>query len=393
MSRASLFTLTAFALALATALGGACGDSHPPPPSASTSASSSSGGVGGDAFDAGIPDGPVPCPDATGLCACEEVDVIQNIPNLYFVLDTSGSMNAPVDASSTRYDLVREAAVDMVRKLGHLVRVGAATFPHIDGNLGECSAGGEVFPTQLGDPPSLGEGPVTKAFRDAITYQPVGGTPTAATLNALVTQLGALEGTTYVLLATDGGPNCNLDDPCAIDACMPNIDAFPGCGPNLNCCDPANGGTWGNCLDAPAAIGATQLLAEAGILSYVIGIPGSEAYEPTLIAMAQAGNAPPPPGSDVPYYDASDLYALDDVFAEIASLAISCEFDLGGAPPDPSLVNVYLDGELLSYEPLDHWAFKDDHTVELRGATCTRLKTGSIGKVQIVAGCPTEGPK
>lgn len=384
--------VSVFGLLFASALFGACGDEHPPPPQASASASASSG-AGGDAFDAGIPDGPVPCPDATGLCACEEVEIIQNTPNLYFVLDTSGSMEAPVDASHTRYDLVRESAVDFVRKLGHLVRVGAATYPDLGGPYGECSAGSEVFATQKGDPPSLGEGPVTKAFREAITLPPQGGTPTAATLAALVEPLSALEGTTYVLLATDGGPNCNLTDPCDITQCMANIDSVPGCTGNLNCCDPVNNGTWGNCLDAQDAITATALLAEAGILTYVLGIAGSEVYEDTLIAMAEAGNAPPPPGSTVPYYAVTDLYALDEVFAEIASIAISCDFDLGAVPPDPALVNVYLDGELLSYEPLDHWAWKDDHTVELRGATCARLKAGDIGKVQIVAGCPTEGPK
>ena len=372
---------------------GACGEEHPPPPASIDHATSSSSSSGDDDFDAGIPDGPVPCPDATGLCACEEVDVVQDIPNLYFVLDSSGSMNTLVTPDKNRYDLVREAAVDMVRRLGHLIRVGATLFPSFDGQGTECTPGDEVFPVTAGDPFGVGEGPVTQAFREAITVTPVGGTPTAATLDELAVSLSLLPGKTFILLATDGGPNCNDDITCDASGCLLNLDHYPGCDATVNCCDPAGGGTWSNCIDSAASIAAMIKLANADVLTYVIGIPGSASYESTLSAMADAGGAPPPPGSTKPYYQVDDLDTLGDVFSEIASIAISCDFDLGTKLEDPSLVNVYIDGELLPHEPLDNWDWNGETGISLRGATCTALKLGQIGKVQIVAGCPTEGPK
>ena len=56
---------------------------------------------------------------------------------------------------------------------------------------------------------------------------------TAATRSALLPKLSALPGKVIVVLATDGGPNCNPDAMCDIGECQENIE---GCVPGETCC-------------------------------------------------------------------------------------------------------------------------------------------------------------
>src|SRR5262245_21462230 len=147
-------------------------------------------------------------------------------------------MLAPVPPNNavTRYAAVRTAAIELVRSLGPLINVGAALFPH--GNIDEdqCTDGAQVFPVAPGDPIDGDgmDGPTTSAFALTTNVEPKGGTPVAATLEKLAPTIDALPGRTFVLLLTDGGPNCNPDASCDIDECMLNIEGV--CEPTENCC-------------------------------------------------------------------------------------------------------------------------------------------------------------
>ena len=70
-------------------------------------------------------------------------------------------------------------------------------------------------------------------------------------------------------------------------------------------------------------------------------------------------------------------------------VAVSCTVDLGSAPPDKNLVNVYFDTKLVQYDSTDGWSWTSDKTVELSGEACAKLKSGDVYQVQVVAGCPT----
>ncbi len=54
------------------------------------------------------------------------------------------------------------------------------------------------------------------------------------------------------------------------------------------------------CLDDDGAVAAVAALADAGIKTIVVGIPGTEEYESTLNAMADAGGLPA--DGDTSYY-------------------------------------------------------------------------------------------
>jgi hypothetical protein len=387
-SRAGALVCIAAALTLGEALA-ACEEdrARPGPRSSDLDNPEQDGGELLPLDDAGGP----PAPDAGGLCGNLVHDAISDAPNIYFVLDASGSMDSLVSSRATRYERVHDAAVELVRNLGPLINVGAAVFPLSASNTEPCRPGGEVFPVTRGD--ALAEDPTdgttTQGFRATTNVVPFGGTPTAATLRALTDKLSALTGKTIVLLATDGGPNCNASLSCDADECIANIEEQ--CSPGVNCCAPSGPAGPENCIDREETVDAVAELAANGIDVYVIGIPGSETYGGVLDGMALAGGVPRFVSPF--YYKVGNLDALGGVLSTIASVVVSCEFDLVDPPPQEGLTNVYLDRELVPYDPENGWYWRSPSIVELRGDACARLKGGKVRQVQIVSGCPTEVAK
>jgi len=416
------------------------------------------GGGGGCVDDAAAP----PLPDAQGLCGNTFLPATSEPPNVYFVIDRSGSMQEIVDGQM-KYDAVATASVALVRRLGAQVNVGAAVFP---GPLLDdgCGTGEEVLPTQPGDPLQVGacaaDGDVTRAFSRTISLPsgtlPIGGTPTGATLARLRPTLAALPGRTVVILATDGGPNCNSAATCDASKCIPNIEHSPSCMDGVNCCSPALYGP-ASCLDDVATLAAVGALAQRGIKTYVVGIPGSAPYATLLDELARTGGTARP-ASGAAYYEVDHLTELDDILAAIGStVVLSCHLHLETPPREMSLVNVYLDRQLVAYGGPDGWVWTnlgdagtteggraddggatdatdedgsgesdgagpEDATsadastpgedagtgagdpmeastrlprqdLDLLGAACDLLLSGKVRQVQVVFGCPTVTPK
>lgn len=384
------------ALALALGAAGACGSKDErPPPFGRFDAGTGGGGPGG--FDSG-PGGPPP-PDASGFCGNQLIPVVVHRPNLYFVLDRSGSMSELLAGSSfDKYVSAKLAIKALLMAIGHRVSYGAAVYPSDDAE--DCGPGLEIFPTQPGDPASYAEqgavGPKLATLLDRLArHPPQGGTPTAATLTALTPTLQALTGKTSVILATDGAPNCNASASCDLAHCMPNIVGLSlsngqACDTTFNCCDPANvvGGGY-NCVDSAASVAAVAALAEAGIRTYVIGMPGSELFSGVLDELAETGGTAR--GAEPKYYKTTSTKELGDAIRQIGvEVAISCDIALDEAPPDPSLVNVYFDQTLLPSDAADGWVWAASDRIEIVGPACDRLKQGDVIQVQVVSGCPTE---
>jgi hypothetical protein len=367
----------------------ACGDDRRASGVRPVATSVGSGGDGGG-LDMG---GGGPCVQ-DGVCGDEVHKLTFNVPNIYFVFDRSGSMQelAPPNYDA-RYTVVRDAAMDLIKSLGPLINVGAALFPH--GNIGQypCNAGEEVFPVSPGDPfnDDGKEGPTLGGFRLNTNVVPQGGTPVSATFENLLPTLSALSGRTIVMLATDGGPNCNPNAVCGIAECMANIDGF--CTAPENCCVPGHpeGGPE-LCVDRAATVASIQAVADAGVEVYVIGIAGSELYAGVLDEMAVAGGTAQT-NSPTQYHRVDELEQLSSVFRQIAADAISCEIDLANPPEGRDFTNVYFDCDAVNYDPASGWSWVDDDTVQLRGAACTQLKSGNVTQVKIVTGCPTELPR
>jgi len=360
-----------------------CGEARPPllgsefGPASQSGAAPDGGGDGASPtldFDSGA--GPI-CPKSAdgGTCGCLDLPLLGDAPNLYFVLDRSGSMT-----DSNKWDTIRIVVTEVMRKLGPRGRFGAAVFP--DPRQDQCAPGIEVMAPMFGDVPAGTYGATTSTFNLSTKFVASGGTPTAGTLAHLRNRLTSLPGKTFVILATDGGPNCDDNITCTVDQCIPNIEGAPGCSAGVppNCCD----GNPQSCLDGTAAVTAVRELSVAGIPTYVVGVPGSAPYANVLSDMAEAGGTQR-------YYDvtSADQSAFAAALTQIAAkITATCTFSLGQTPPDPNMVNVYLDDTIVPRDPTNGWTLSGE-TVTIAGSACQSIQSGKVLEVRIVAGCPT----
>jgi hypothetical protein len=321
-----------------------------------------------------------------GVCACVDQPLVLDPPTLYFVLDTSGSMS-----QDNKWRSVQLVVGNLVTQLGPRARFGAATFPdqHVAGT--GCAPGIEVFPPTAGDPLAGTPGSTEENLLTILGEIPAsGGTPTAATLEDLTSHLMSLAGRTYVILATDGGPNCDADLDCDASECQLNIEGDDGCttsGPN--CCTPETG-TSLSCLDAQPTIDAVTALANAGIPVYIVGAPGSEPYANLLDELAMAGGTA---RSTSPQYYAvttATTSAFSQAMSAIAAqITASCTLQLNTEPPEPDLVNVFLNEQVLPQSGPDGWTLSGT-TVTILGSSCDAITSGQVLDVRVVAGCPTQ---
>lgn len=343
-----------------------------------------------------------PTPSSISPCGAATVSLEFVRPNLYFAIDASGSMTDSIPrgestlgsvAPAHRYAALARAIQALLARVGHRVNYGATLFPSTDV---ACDAGEEIHPLAPGDDVSFavtGEiGPVLRSFLFAIDRRtPRGGTPVALALRGLLPALSEATAETYVFLVTDGGPNCNTDVLCDVEACIPNIERVRisdqlVCDDTLNCCD---GSVFGpaDCLDIGGSLSAVQALAAAGVRTFVIGIPGSEAYSALLDQLAVAGGTAQP--TSPRYYRVADAEALAQTVGALgATVALNCSIELREPPPDPALVNLFFDGELIPSDPVEGWTFSDETTVQVQGAACALLQNGDVLQADVIAGCP-----
>jgi hypothetical protein len=242
---------------------------------------------------------------------------------------------------------------------------------------------------------------------------PGGRTPTAAALQLareyFTQRPTGIEGSAaqaYIILATDGGPNCGSATSCTADQCTVNLDGdridWPyECGPTgpNNCCDP-NGLVVNSspldCLDAQATIAEIDALAALGIQTVVVGIPGSEPYAAALNEFAIHGGHPNPVGPESYYpVEANNPDDLTAVFVDIASdLIRSCDIYLEDQPTSLTEVNVAIDCEAQpqTVNGVVQWELDATDTpvvLRLRNELCDRALTEGIGSVDVVFGCQT----
>jgi hypothetical protein len=389
--------IRAVALGLSGLVLPACQSHEHAPPPGPASAGSGNGSIpdGGIAIDGHTSGGPPTCGGQT-------LEAIIHPPLLYFVIDRSGSMGDEIDASGvTKYAAALKAIGDLLDVVGSRVRYGAAIYPatNIDSS---CEAGFQLFPPTLGDAvakvPAGGRGPVLRELLNRLSgYTPGGATPTAATLRALAPRIQSFAKSgdpTLVLLLTDGAPNCNAATSCDSASCIPDIEAAliqqgTVCGRDFSCCDRSLDPSAGaNCIDVDDSETAVRKLFDASVRSFVVGIPGSEAYEKTLERLAAAGGSAR--STRPSYYAVSDADALSTAMLEIGtSISIPCEIELAEAPSDPALVNVYFDSEVVPRDAQEGWDYDGAAGLVLSGDSCRTLQSGGVRNVQIAYGCQT----
>ncbi len=381
--------ITAFAAAMALVAG--CGSQRPPPAGDSSFTPSQAVGGSGGFQDGGVTNKPPGCgqkADGT-FCDCVDTPLFSDPPNMYFLLDRSGSMQ-----ENNKWGAVRLVVAQILRGLGPRANFGATVFPGFDSD--QCSMPKEVLPISPGDPPGAQDGPTTRRLLTASNVAPSGGTPTAQALRAALQSLQGAKGKTFVILATDGGPNCNSNEACGVDLCQPNIENAPGCPPggSPNCCSPPVG-VYESCLDSAATQSAVAALKTAGIPVYVIGLPGTgnPIYASLLDQLAVAGGTALPTSPKYYRVDSTNSDVLLTALKKIAAqIVATCDFKLTMPPAQANQVNVYFDEVVVPADPVNGWKI-EGQTVTLLGDSCTKVLAGDVLDVRIITGCPTVEPR
>src|SRR5580704_6782208 len=130
----------------------ACGSTDRPPIDTSGFGGPPSGDDAGAAIEGGRtrlddPEAGPPSCDAGDVCGCLDLTLLGDPPNIYFMLDRSGSMN-----DLGKWTTVRNVVVQVIEALGPRARFVAAVFP--DPQQDVCNVADQVMPLMQGDVPA-----------------------------------------------------------------------------------------------------------------------------------------------------------------------------------------------------------------------------------------------
>ncbi len=296
--------------------------------------------------DAGKPDDEFDDVDAE---ICDQTTPIEITgvppPDLLLVVDKSGSMSETLGTGDVKWWVMRDALTSIVSDYEGGINFGLLLFPFGS----ECTAG--IVSSQIGAPAS----DISLTLNLTI---PAGGTPTHTTLQGALQYYNGIDVNPqgrYVLLATDGQPNCrDMNDP--------------------------------NVPTVTETIAAINALRSANIPTYVLGFGDAVNNDPTTLqSMAEAGGT----GNYYACNSPAELQAALDAIA--GSLEVPpCTFDLAVVPEDPDKIAVFFDGEPVPRDPghQNGWDYDAvSNQITIYGAACDELQSGSVTEVTVDYGC------
>ncbi len=339
------------------------------------SAGSSSTGTGilsggGAATGAG---GDVGVSGSAGSSDCGQMNVPINQlpPDILIVQDRSGSMNDNSNdmscnggcAAASKWAQVTAAINAVVTQTQAKVNWGLKFFADTD-NV--CGVGNTVaVPVAANNAAAIATA-ITGSTSANGGVNNGSHTPTQQAEQAGAAYLGTLTDNNpkYILLATDGLPNCT---PASL-----NIDAD-------------------NSAGAATAVANAKA---AGFPTFVVGIAtASDAMATqTLNTMATNGGEPQTGGA-TSYYNVTDTASLEAALDKIVGIVASCTISLATAPK--GFTNVAISADDGSGKPIEipqdatnGWSYGPNMTtVVLNGTSCTNLQNGTYSNFQFYYAC------
>jgi hypothetical protein len=144
-----------------------------------------------------------------------------------------------------------------------------------------------------------------------------------------------------------------------------------------------------NCLDDGSVTAAIQALGAAGVVTIVVGVPGSGAFVDYLNAFAEAAGELRTGGST--YYAATDSAGVAGLAETLHDITIdlvkNCVITYTMPPRDPEGVVVLADCNLVPREPLDggdgsYWTLDQAaKTITLGGPICDRIRNEGVERL------------
>ena len=329
----------------------------------------------GPTLDAPVEDRPLdaPTPDA---CVSGAFPLRAETPRALLLIDRSGSMALDLYGTGgipRRWDVFRSVLFSTLRTFESSLEVGAMMFPVVGG--ADCGA-----PTRLDVP--FARSNATPIARTLAMSEPDGRTPTfAALVQAERVLLGSAgEGPRAVVLATDGGPNCNgaLDGNRCLCAA-----GFIGFAQDECRMDPSL------CLDDLRTVAQIEAMRARAVPTYVIGIDGGDRSElvETLDCMARAGGRPNPRSSTRAYYSVRQREDLEAALRSVGQAIVSCTRSAPFRPPPGATVTVRVGGARVPRDPSRaqgwDWSAPGSREFFLAGTFCDAAAQGAPVEISI----------
>jgi hypothetical protein len=341
-------------------------------------------------------------------------------PQLLFLVDRSGSMDEPMNPTlaacqvsgktcgqnpkcdplvcPTRWSELQRAMNQLFADHATLGLMGLMVYPRPSSTTCEAPTlgtdGGLLVGLPSGDPSDAELTQTAVDLRSALAQtHPGGGTPTAASLRVLGGYAPLVDVThreSFVVLLTDGLPNCNDAHPASGD--IPGS----GCVCTLQSCQSTSGPNpyvRAGCLDDDATVASVKALRLENLRTVVMGFGGDlssgDAFQ-VLNEMAEEGGMPRSCAGGAlcaadETCDARQLctrryYAArsgDELAQALEALTRTvtlepCAVRLDAPVPDPAFIAVLVDGRPV---PGTEWSYLLEPTprVVLQGETCRRI--------------------
>lgn len=293
-------------------------------------------------------------------------------PAVMFVLDRSQSMTTRFGAGRSRWSVLTNALASSLPPVDDTMAIGALLYP---------ARGSSTSSTQCTVASSADLAPATGNVSSLVSTMrgssPEGSTPTAEAIDIAAASLRAFRAATSaraLVLATDGGPDCNS----ALDP---------------STCRCVSGGRCNatRCLDDARTVERIANQAAAGLPTYVIGIQDStdDSLVDVLDAMAVAGGRPQK-GLAHRYFAASSEAELDAALVAIREQVAVCTFLITSVPDASGTISITLDGESVPYDETGTngwtWSNRDNGEIRFVGDACSRAVVSS-GSARATVSC------
>lgn len=354
-------------------------------------------------------------------------------PNVMLLVDNSGSMLLPTNPAAsgcpagcgnsasnpcpgtcpTRVSEMKSAMATFLQTSGSIARLGVTIYP--TDNVCKAASNIDVaFPaptvTDDGTDAAL-NGNASQVNTRIQMLGPTGGTPTGPSLEFLGTYGGLTDNNDFrddfVLLLTDGLPNCNDNNPNQLCSCGASCSMAQTAA--CSCTTSTCGSTLcaKGCLDFVAgdenagAVGAVKALRQKGIRTIVVGFGADLVGGPgpiVLNAMARAGGFARecPNGTDAEcgsgnscitatkvctsaFFQASNGTELAAALRKISESfqGDPCVFTLSARPSDPRYLSVVIDNQSVAAGSSTYSYDFNTNKVTFLGDLCTRLNTST----------------